>query len=190
MAAVSPGTTVTGGTGWGTDFWVDRYLNFVLIAVDLCALGLLIVGQHVTKMAEAYTLIYLSYGLLAVAMAAFLRVAVLVRRGRGGGPDPSGWGTGGGGRGPKRSIILALILATLAIILIFTNVYYLANAPAYLSPALKDTWQQTMSLAVGVLCTVQSPPLLVSWAGVAAVIQELTDLVFLGGVVTIALSRV
>ncbi len=127
-------------------------------------------------------------------MAAFLRVAALTRRrGRGGddpGPDPSGWGTGGGGRGPKRSIILALVLATLAIILIFTNVYYLANAPAYLSPALKDTWQQTMSLAVGVLCTVQSPPLLVSWAGVAAVTQELTDLVFLGGVVTIALSRI
>jgi hypothetical protein len=46
-----------------------------------------------------------------------------------------------------------------------------------------------MFLAVGVLATVQSPPLIVSWAGVAALIQELTDLVFLGGVVTIALNR-
>ena len=37
--------------------------------------------------------------------------------------------------------------------------------------------------------SVWDPYLLVSWAGMAACIQELTDLVFLGGVVTMALGR-
>jgi hypothetical protein len=184
-----------GGPGQGSGLGIDPYLVIVIAVADVCALGLLVIGQQVTTLAAAYPLIYAGYFLLSAAMAAFLRIAALARRGNWPGPGPGGpGGGGGGGWGPKRSIILALILMLVAIILVFTNVYYLANAPSYLSPVprgiLRDTWQQTMYMAVGVLCTVQSPPLLVSWAGFAGIVQELFDLLFLGGVVTIALSRV
>jgi hypothetical protein len=183
-----------GGTHTGTGFGLDPYLFVILAAVDVGALIILILAQFINAGTEVYAGIFVNYGLLAVLMSAFIRIAALVQGGKPPNPDPKSWQNDPGRRGPNGTyIILALILATIGIILIFTNAYYLTNAPSHLSPGpdgpFRNTWQQTMFLAVGVLDTVQSPPLFVSWAGVAAVIQELTDLVFLGGVVTIALNR-
>jgi hypothetical protein len=183
-----------GRTGPRAGFDLFLYLLVVLAAVDVGALATLILTQFINTSAEIYAAIFVSYGLLAVGMAAFLRIAALARAGSPD-PDPPGSGRKGGGGAPSGTrIILALILAILLIILVFTILYYLTGAPSYLTTArgatLKHTWLQAMFLAVGVLGTVQSPPLLVSWAGCAAFIQELIDLVFLGGVVTIALGRI
>jgi hypothetical protein len=189
----SRASTNTRGTGTGVG--LDHDLLVILGTVDTAALATLVAAQFINTLLEARIAIFVSYGILAVGVAAFLRIAALAYRGRDPDPyEPESWqnGENGGPSGPY--IILALILAGLAIILIFTNLYYLTDAPFYLSAGpggpFRDTWQQTMFLAVGVLCTVQSPPLIVSWVGVAALIQELTDLIFLSGVVTIALGQV
>ena len=184
------------GTGTGVGRFLDAHLLEILGGLALAALVLLILVSQVYPLKfpnPDLGWVVIIYALLAVDISAFLR---FVYRAFGGwDPDPErpSWKNDPGGGGPRGSyIILGLIVTILGIILFFTSLYYLNHAGLYMSvhPASAAiSWKTNMLLAIGVLTTTQSPPMVLNGVGYAAAAQELTDLVLLGGVATVALSR-
>lgn len=118
-----------------------------------------------------WILLTVIYVLLSINIAALLRFAALEF---GGGPP-------GGGRRSGGYVILFLLATAFGIIVAFTALYA-GFATDY--DNLKGLYA-----AVGALATVQTPPQRPTTAGVIGVTQELIDLVFISGIVTVALGR-
>jgi phosphatidylglycerophosphate synthase len=186
-----------GGRGTGTRVgrFLDAHLLEILIAVCLAALVVLILVSQVYPLKfpnPDFGWVVAIYALLVANLASFMRYAY--RAFGGGDPDPKhdSWKNDPGG-GPSGShIILAVIATVLTVILLFTCLYYLYHAGLYMSihpRSVAISWKTDILLAIGVLTTTQSPPMVLNGAGYAAAAQELTDLVLLGGVATVALSR-
>lgn len=184
-----------GGTGTGFGRFLDAHLLAILAVVDLAALVLLILVSQVYPLKfpnPDLGWVLINYALLAVGIAAFLRLAHMAFGGRDPDPEHSSWKNDPGGGPSGRYLILALIAMVLGIILFFTSLYHLNHVGLYMAVhprSVAISWKTDMLLAIGVLTTTQSPPMVLNGAGYAAAAQELTDLVLLGGVATIALSR-
>jgi hypothetical protein len=134
------------------------------------------------------------YILLAIIMAAAIRLAVIVcdpRQPRRRGHNGNG---GNGGRWhvdppwpPGWYLLLLLAAATIGIILAYTGLYWHFGAAP---PIGISGWQESMTLSIGTISTVSGPaigpPSGFVWVGAS---QELVDLVFFSVLVTIAIGR-
>lgn len=77
--------------------------------------------------------------------------------------------------------MLTLVLAAFDIVVSYT-IFYWRLTPHF-------TGLQGLYAAMGTLATVQAPPQATSTVGVIGVTQEVFDLVFISGIVTVALGR-
>jgi hypothetical protein len=159
----------------------DRYVVHFELAADAVLGGFLLAAGLLGPGTLGPSWPWLTFGslLLAANMFLFFRFAFLCWSRS---PDPlpplGPKGQGNEHRGART--ITALLSATVGIILGYTLLYWTAariiGLPAFYA-------------AVGTLATVNPPSPKTTTANLLLVSQELIDLVFLGGVVTVALGR-
>jgi hypothetical protein len=152
----------------------DKYVVHAALGGDVLLGGLLaaaaVLGR--THLGPAWPWLTLDVPIQAVSMILFLRYAALCW---GGAPDP---------RSPRYRnwlAIVALLAGVAAIVVGFTLLYWtvghLIGLPAFYA-------------AVGTLTAVHPPDWVTTTGNMLQVVQELLDLVFLSGVVTIVLGIV
>jgi hypothetical protein len=187
-------------SGGSADIESERIFAYLMALVLVAGSALLVIlfvpipYLSPTATGPSWIPLVVVYILMGVTMASFLTIAALVWRGHrssrgpggrrrrrrpgGGDPDPSGE-DGDGKRHPIRIILLLLIVA--GVIVVGYTILYLRFA--------KFGRLSGFYYAVGALATVQAPPEEPATVGVIGITQELVDLVFISGVVSIALGR-
>lgn len=190
MAGTSTRDGTTAGDAFGSPYgWA--LLGYVAVADILLALAL--TGPQ-------WVIPVVQYLLLAVIMAAAIRLAVIVcdprQPRRTNQRDHNGNG-GNGGKGrrwdvdppwpPGWYLLLLLAAAAIGIILAYTGLYWHFGSAL---PIKIAGWQESMTLSIGTISTVSGPavgpPSGFVWVGAS---QELVDLVFFSVLVTIAVGR-
>jgi hypothetical protein len=152
---------------------LDAYLLGVVGIVDVLLVVILFAPvPYISPSSTGPSWIPLTviYGLVAIAMAAFLRFGAVQF-----GSGPAGPPYGGG------YVVLFLFATAFAIIVAFTALY---SKFAVNYDNLKGLYA-----AMGALATVQTPPQNPTTAGVIGVTQEAIDVVFISGIVAVALGR-
>jgi hypothetical protein len=171
------GTLTNARSTFGTP--ANWALLWIVVAADILL--------TLTLIRTGWPLVVFEYVLLAVIMAAVIRLAVIVsdpRQPRRPGPGPNGNGDRWGGNPPwppASYILLMLAASTIGIILTYTWLYSHFGLLG---------WRQGMLISIGTVSTVNGPPSgssAFNWIGAS---QELIDLVFFSVVVTIALGRI